>query len=235
MSIQIIIGSLLLGMISSFHCIGMCGPLVLALPVKHLPVLQRTGALLLYHTGRIGVYTSFGLLFGLLGRRIYLAGLQQWLSIVLGIVILVILIQYYLYRKVARPTLLRPLYQWMEKCTLQLWKAPSLHSFFLLGAINGLLPCGMVYLALAMALSTSHVGYGVLLMMLYGIGTLPVLMGLSLLGTHISIGIRSKIRKAMPYVMAMMAVCLILRGLNLGIPFVSPVLSAPPGQVVECH
>lgn len=93
--IEVITAGLILGTFSSLHCVGMCGPLALALPVQHLAVWQQRLAALLYNTGRIVTYAILGLLFGMAGRTIYIAGFQQWLSIISGVVILVFIIQYY--------------------------------------------------------------------------------------------------------------------------------------------
>src|SRR6187200_103527 len=93
--IQVIIAGFVLGLISSFHCVGMCGPLALSLPVHHLVKLRQTAAIFLYNIGRVVSYSLSGVLFGLVGRTIYLAGFQQWFSIVLGIAMLLISIQYF--------------------------------------------------------------------------------------------------------------------------------------------
>lgn len=230
-----IITGFVLGLISSFHCIGMCGPLILALPVQHLPAWRRSWALILYHLGRISVYTAFGLILGLAGRRIYIAGFQQWFSIALGIFVLFLLLQYVLHKKQWQPQLFKNLYQEIQHWIIRLWKAPSKSSFFLLGVANGLLPCGMVYLAVAGALSLSHVKYSVLFMSMYGMGTLPALFALSYFGSFISLEARNNIKKLMPFFIGAMGVILILRGLNLGIPFISPVLGAAPANPVSCH
>jgi sulfite exporter TauE/SafE len=100
---------------------------------------------------------------------------------------------------------------------------------------NGVLPCGMVYLAIAGALTASGVADSVVFMAAFGGGTLPAMLGLSLFGMHIKLSIRQQLKKAVPYVMACMAVLLILRGMNLGIPFISPVLAEAPEQAVSCH
>lgn len=104
-----------------------------------------------------------------------------------------------------------------------------------MGMANGLLPCGMVYIAIAGALSTADVVSGVLFMAFFGAGTLPAMMMISYFGKMISLSARSSMRKAVPYFVAVMGILLILRGLNLGIPFISPEMPAVSGQVVSCH
>src|SRR6187551_805073 len=90
---QIFISAFSIGLLSSFHCVGMCGAIALSLPTQHLSTFKKTSAILLYNAGRIVTYATLGTIFGLAGRQIYLGGFQQWFSIIAGSVILVIAIQ----------------------------------------------------------------------------------------------------------------------------------------------
>ncbi|MFT3826989.1 MAG: sulfite exporter TauE/SafE family protein [Chitinophagaceae bacterium] len=231
----VIISGLLLGVAGSFHCAGMCGPLVLSLPMQQSPGVTRTVNLLLYNVGRIVTYTSIGLLMGLVGRRIYLAGFQQWLSVLMGIIVLFLALQYFLRKHIGQPVWAQLLYtkllQWMGRF-LQLRNGAG---FFLLGMINGLLPCGMVYLALAGALSNASVVSSGLFMFSFGTGTLPVMLALSIWGLKMNLQLRTKFKQFIPYVTVAMGIILILRGMNLGIPFISPILADAPQQAVSCH
>lgn len=213
-----------LGLISSLHCVGMCGPLMLALPVKHLARPQQLFSIVLYNLGRIFTYSLIGLMIGFVGRRIYLAGFQQWFSIVIGITILVIAIFYFLLKKSLQPA-------WMTKAQLRLQQAmgkllqrKNTGGYFLLGAANGLLPCGMVYMAIAGAFMMQSIDQSILFMLLFGAGTLPAMLALGFFSMRITISARKNMRKAMPVFVIGIAVLLILRGMNLGIPFVSPVI-----------
>ncbi len=235
MNWDLLIPALSLGLISSFHCVGMCGPIAFALPVQQFGAPLKMLATLSYHIGRIFTYASLGALFGLLGRQVYIAGFQRWFSIVLGTVVLVLLVQY-MYQK----TRIQP--GWIHRFQIRLLnqmsrllRAPKAGNFFLLGMANGLLPCGMVYLAIAGALSTSQVGDGIIFMAAFGLGTLPALLALNWFGHLASIGLRNRMRQLTPYVIALMGILLILRGLNLGIPFISPVLETARGTAVSCH
>jgi len=233
--LQIIVAGFLLGAISSFHCVGMCGPLALALPLQHLAGWYRTSSLLLYHLGRISTYAGLGLVFGLAGRGLYLAGFQQWFSIGLGILMLVLLIQYFVFRNFWQPALIRKLNQSIQRLLMQLWKAPTKSSFILMGLANGLLPCGMVYLAIAGALNASQVKSSVMFMAMFGLGTLPPLFALSYFGSFFKLSFRNKIRQLTPFIVGLMAILLILRGLNLGIPFISPLLASARSHAITCH
>jgi len=232
---QVIFTGLTLGMVSSFHCVGMCGPLALSLPLAGLSRAGKIWSVGCYHTGRIFTYSCLGLVFGLAGRRIYLAGLQQWFSIVLGLAILLVLVLNLRQQAKPYPGFLQKGFSQVQQWIVALWGMQSRSKFLLIGAANGLLPCGMVYVALALALSQPQINLSVVSMAMFGAGTLPAMLALSLLGHHLNISLRNTIKKAIPAFMAMMAILLILRGLNLGIPYISPVLAQQPGHAIICH
>ncbi|MBI2729396.1 MAG: sulfite exporter TauE/SafE family protein [Sphingobacteriales bacterium] len=232
---HVIIAGLSLGIISSAHCIGMCGPLSLALPITNLSPAKKWFALFAYNLGRIITYSAMGLLFGLMGRKIYLAGLQQKFSIVLGVVVILLLVQYYIFRKNNQPAFIKAIYQPVQQWIFKLWSNPAKANYLLLGMANGLLPCAMVYIAIAGALSTSEVNNAVVFMAMFGAGTLPAMMLFTYFGSFLKLSARNSIKKAMPYLFTVMAVLLILRGMNLGIPFISPVMEAGPKPVIDCH
>ena len=218
--------ALALGLLSSIHCVGMCGPLLLVLPFSRPSA--GSPRLFLYHSGRILTYSALGLLFGLLGRHIYLAGWQQMLSVTLGLVILIL----FLARRLpVRIPQINP----ARKLIARLWQSPSTSTFFLLGMANGLLPCGMVYLALAATLTRTTTTEATIFMACFGIGTLPLLVATQYFGRMVAPGLRPQLRRALPIATVAVAVLLILRGLNLGIPFLSPHLAAAPGHPISCH
>ncbi|WP_431209535.1 sulfite exporter TauE/SafE family protein [Puia sp. P3] len=219
-----VLSAFLLGLVSSMHCVGMCGPLVLSLPLQGFSGIRRRAAVFGYHLGRIGVYGVMGVAAGLLGRSVRLAGFQQALSIFAGVGILFVAAG----RKGVRMPGLFSL-------AARLWRWESAVKFLVLGMANGLLPCGMVYLALAAAVSLSDVWDAVAFMVFYGLGTLPLLLGVSYFGRYIGVSVRGRMRKVFPLVVASVGVLLILRGLGIGIPFVSPVLPAGPRDVILCH
>lgn len=224
-----------LGLISSFHCVGMCGPLALSLPVQHLSKPLQTFALLLYNVGRVITYSAMGLLFGLTGRQLFIAGWQQWFSIILGAVILLLSLQYFFSKDLYQPKWLQRFYGQVQQWMGHFLMSRNVSGYLMLGMANGLLPCGMVYLAIAGALSTQQVQESVLFMASFGAGTLPAMLLLSLLGLRMDLSVRRQIRKIMPVLVASVAIILILRGMNLGIPFISPVLATAPGEAASCH
>jgi len=232
---QLFITGITIGLLSSLHCIGMCGPLALALPVHHLPRPAKLLALSLYNAGRVISYSLIGLVFGIAGRGFKLAGLQQWFSIAAGIVMLLLTAQYFLHKSAPRLRWLDPFYRFLQTRMNRFLQAPGNRSFFLLGIGNGLLPCGMVYLAIAVALTTGSVASSVLLMTFFGLGTLPALFAIGLLGIRIKPAFRNTLKNAVPYLFGAMAVLLVLRGLNLGIPFISPLIDTSRSDAVICH
>ena len=110
---------------------------------------------------------------------------------------------------------------------IKLFNNKSSSSFFTIGLLNGFLPCGLVYIALAGALSAGDVLKGILFMVMFGFGTLPAMLVASVAGGFINIGIRKKMTRLIPVFTLVFAVIFILRGLNLGIPYVSPKLAQP--------
>jgi uncharacterized protein len=211
------------GLISSFHCIGMCGPIALMLPVDRTNQSKKVIQIITYHIGRLSAYAAIGLVFGLLGKGLFLAGIQQKLSIFIGVLmILVILIPE---RVIARYNFSKPVFRFISKIKTSLgkqFKNKSYKSLFTIGLLNGFLPCGMVYVALFGAMAMQSESLGVLYMILFGIGTVPMMSSVVYLNSFLTIPIRNKIQKVIPYVAIIIGILFIFRGLGLGIPYVSP-------------
>ena len=213
----------ILGLISSFHCVGMCGAISVMLPVDHQNSVKKFFQLMVYHVGKITAYAFIGLLFGLLGKGLFLAGIQQQLSIIIGLVI--ILIALIPERILSKYSITQPLYQLIGKVKSSLgsqFKKKSLSALFTIGLLNGFLPCGMVYMAVFGAMAMQDQIWGTLYMMLFGLGTIPLLMIVAYAQHMISISLRNRIQKLIPAVAVCIGMLFILRGLGLGIPYVSP-------------
>lgn len=235
MSWQAMIAGASLGLISSFHCVGMCGPLALSLPVQHLTKSLQLIAIILYNAGRVGTYTLLGLVLGLAGHQLFLSGWQQLFSILLGGGMLLFSVQHVVLKKLWQPKwMLR--FHFTIQSLMGKWLASKyLTGYFVLGLANGLLPCGMVYLAIAGALSTSQVMESTSFMLAFGVATLPAMLAMGILSIRINLTARRAIRRMMPIIVTAVAILLIVRGLQLGIPFLSPVMAASPVQAVHCH
>jgi sulfite exporter TauE/SafE len=233
--IELLVSALFLGIISSFHCVGMCGPLALALPVSHLSKSMQLLSVVLYNSGRVVTYATLGLIFGIAGRKLYLAGLQQWFSIIMGSIMLALAIQYFIRKRPVQPLWMNGFHRMVQKAMQTCLQSKQTAAYLMLGMANGLLPCGMVYLAIAGALSTTEVFDSIFFMTAFGIGTLPAMLLLSALGLRADISFRQRIKRAMPIVITTVAVLLILRGMNLGIPYISPHLASNTAANISCH
>lgn len=211
------------GLISSFHCIGMCGPIAMMLPVDHQNPVRKAFQISTYHLGRLSAYAIIGLIFGALGKGFFLAGMQQHLSIAIGILMIVFIVVPE--RKLAQYNFSKPIYNVISKVKSALgkqFKNKSYQSLFTIGLLNGFLPCGMVYVALFGAIAMQSLGYGMAYMILFGIGTLPLMSLVMYINSFIKPNFRNKIQTVIPYVAVFIGCLFILRGLGLGIPFISP-------------
>ena len=212
-----------LGLLGSLHCAAMCGPLMLALPVPPGGAWRFTFGRIIYQLGRVTTYGLLGIVAGLIGKSIFLAGIQRWLSITLGVAIL---LGFLISKKVSLSApVVRMVGKLKAAMSAQL-RQRSFRSLALLGMLNGLLPCGLVYVAMAGAIACNTILDGVLDMTMFGLGTLPTMLGISLSGKLFPPALRTKLRGAIPIGVCALAALLILRGLALGIPYVSPDLSA---------
>jgi sulfite exporter TauE/SafE len=213
----------------------MCGPLMMALPISHKSNFQKLAALVLYHVGKIASYAILGVFFGLFGSQFPIFGLQRNISVVIGVAMLM----YVIYVFVLKPSRiqwkpLNTLYNGIVKLLGMLFKLKSIAAFFLIGILNGLLPCGMIYLALSSAMATQSIMQGGLIMAFFGLGTVPALMMVAIGGQYMGFKFRMRIQKLLPVFIFGMGVLLIFRGLNLGIPYISPIAGVGK-EVISCH
>lgn len=215
--------ALIFGLLGSFHCVGMCGPIAFLLPVDRSNNLKKTGQIFLYHFGRILAYSIIGLLFGLVGKSLSLFGLQQQLSIVIGfLMIVVVLIPVKTFNKY---NFSKPLYKAISKVKSALGKElkkKSPDTFLTIGFLNGFLPCGLVYMAVFGAMASESAAQGSLYMAVFGLGTIPLMTTAIYLGNFLSGKVRQHIRKTIPVFVVLMGCLFVLRGMGLGIPYVSP-------------
>ena len=211
--------ALITGMVSSLHCAGMCGPIAFALPRHSNTQGHLWLSRFMYNAGRIFTYAILGFIIGAVGFQLKLAGLQQSISIFAGISILVITLIKLFLPKIANQFNIN---FWGNKWYGKLFTSKSSYSFFLIGNLNGLLPCGFVYVALIASLATQSALSGALFMATFGLGTLPVMFTISMLGQIINLKFRQKANLLMPVFAIVFACLFILRGLNLGIPYLSP-------------
>jgi sulfite exporter TauE/SafE len=211
----------LLGLVGSAHCAGMCGPLALALPPTGNTRALFLAGRLAYNAGRLLTYAAIGAVFGLLGQSLALAGLQRWVSLGIGVALLIGLLAS---SRFATGLPVVNAVGWLKSALGRLLQRRSLGSVFALGLLNGLLPCGLVYVAAATATATGHFLTGLQSMVVFGLGTVPMMLAFGLVGPKIQFALRLKLQRAVPFALAAVAVLMILRGLSLGIPYLSPSL-----------
>ncbi len=232
-----ILSGFILGLLGSFHCVGMCGPIVFMLPVSHDQPRLKALQVSVYHVGRLFSYALIGGLFGLLGRSFDIFGLQQQLSIAVGVLMIVMVIVTYF--SGMNFTLTRPLYKLVGKLKSAMgatFKKKSMDAFFTMGFLNGLLPCGLVYTAVFGALGSASVYEGAFYMVFFGLGTVPLMTAAVYVNNFLSNGIKAVMKRAVPVVVIVIGVLFIVRGLGLGIPYMSPQQSDPMNTAsIECH
>jgi sulfite exporter TauE/SafE len=230
-----LIAGLVLGLVSSLHCVGMCGPLALALPVNQLGKGCKWIGIGLYHSGRILSYTVLGIIFGFIGRSFVLSGFQQRLSIFLGALLLI----YFLLAIFGKQLTTVPGVRWLtgrlQQFMLRSLRSQRLGAMLLLGIANGLLPCGMVYFAVTGALAAGNIAAGAGFMAAFGLGTFPAMLALSLFGNLLGMRARHFFRIISPYAVGILGILLIIRGLNLNIPYLSPFLPSGSENPISCH
>lgn len=218
-----IVAGFVVGLVGSLHCVGMCGPIVAALPADPRSRLSFLTGRIVYNFGRVTTYAIVGLLFGLIGKSMFIAGYQQGLSIALGVLILlaVVVPSRYTQRVISGLGLGR-LFARVSGLWGRLFRNSSRPSLYAIGVLNGFLPCGFVYLALAGAVATGSALQGAGYMAAFGIGTVPILLAFAFVGDVIGQRWRQSLRRTLPVLASVLALLFILRGMSLGIPYVSP-------------
>lgn len=232
-----LLGAFILGLLGSLHCIGMCGPIALMLPVDRSKPLKRFIQTLSYHVGRITAYALIGLVLGVVGKSFSIFGLQQYLSIAMGILLIVVIILPK--QKLQRFKIASFLHKFIAKIKQQLGaslKKKTADTFLTLGVLNGFLPCGLVYIAVFSAIAMGSLWESSMYMVFFGLGTVPLMTVAVYAAGFLKEITRRKIQKLIPTFVVILGALFILRGLGLGIPYVSP---KPATEMVsskmECH
>jgi len=220
-----------IGLFGSVHCIGMCGPLAFAVPTFHRQWWRVIADKVIYNFGRVFSYTLLGLLIGVLGKQLWLAGLQQSVSIISGVLIIAAGFSRMFKLKFRGskwiPALLKPVDRLLH------YALNHQAGHFAIGLLNGFLPCGFVYLALVGAVNTSSPSASAQYMFWFGMGTFPLMLIATVSAGYIGPVFRRRINKAMPFLMVCLGCWFLLRGMGLNVPYLSP-----PKQnsgVTLCH
>lgn len=215
--------ALLTGLFGSLHCVGMCGPLALSLPVRTNSNSMHAFRVVLYNMGRAITYALLGVLIGLLGQTFQLAGLQQFISIFSGVLLIGLVITPFIGKQFHLNWFQKSAFNQKVKGKIgQYFKKKGSAAYFMTGFYNGFLPCGLVYVAIAGALVQSNIWYSSAYMFLFGIGTMPLMMLTVFSKSLVPPRLRLKLVHVVPFFIFFLGTLFILRGLDLGIPFLSP-------------
>ena len=219
-----LISGFIFGFLGSLHCVGMCGPIAFSLPTGRIQnPIKKLYLISLYHLGRIFSYALIGLFFGLIGKGLSLFGLQQLLSIIIGVAMILSVVSYY--TASFKTGLNKPIYNFILKLKIYLgaqFKNKNPDTFLTIGFLNGFLPCGLIYIAVLGSLSFGNVFHSILYMILFGLGTVPLMTATSYLKSFISSHTRLRLQKLVPILIIALGIVFIIRGLGLGIPYLSP-------------
>ncbi len=239
-----VISALVFGLLGSFHCIGMCGPIAFMLPVTRDNNYKKALQVAIYHLGRLLAYSTIGIFFGLIGKSLNLFGMQQQLSIAVGIAMIALIM---FPRIMGKGQLPGPLSKVVSRLRTSLGKAlkrKKLGTFFSIGLLNGFLPCGLVYMAVLGAVALGSTWNGGLYMFLFGLGTVPLMTSAIYFQGILKKVNKRHIQRLVPIAVVSIGLLFILRGMGLGIPFISPepveatvtTQGAHPNPLqVQCH
>lgn len=225
-----LITGFVLGITSSLHCMGMCGPIAMALPLNR----RSTGSILFgafqYNFGRVVTYSILGVIVGSVGLTIHTFGFLQWTSIIAGALLIVFAWRKFFSRIsfLHAPTLF--FNTGLNSLLGKVIRSKNPAKLFLLGGLNGLLPCGMVYIALLNAILAGNPYGSALAMVAFGLGTLPAMIFVSVAFSKITNEKRKSYQKVLPYLLTVVGLLIILRGMNLDIPYLSPKISVTTSQ-----
>ncbi|GGH77312.1 hypothetical protein HNQ91_004152 [Filimonas zeae] len=231
---SVAIPGFILGCMSSLHCVGMCGPLVLALPVQTLRGGRKIAGVLLYNGGRIASYSMLGVIAAFTGRQLFVPQWQHWLAIIAGTVILAVVVLQRMHGFAVRIPGVSRFYSAVYGVIGRNLQRRALSTLFVTGMANGLLPCGLVWIALTAAFTAGSFAGGVLFMVCYGLGTVPLMAALAFFGLTASLSLRNAFKKITPVLAVMAGVLLLLRGFNVSIPFISYWLPAH-NSTIDCR
>ena len=223
-----ILEGFVIGFFGSLHCVGMCGPLALALPLPTKSVWQKVIGALLYNIGRAVTYSLLGLIFGFVGVGLKHSGIQEMVSILCGVVmILSVILPGVIKLPKGSNKVTNSIYNTLKKKIGDSLNRRRISNLFIIGILNGFLPCGLVYVAISKAVLSLTLQESVLSMFFFGLGTLPMMFAVAFFSDIIKSRYLFQLKKFIPFFIILLGIIFILRGLNLGIPFISPDMSKP--------
>jgi sulfite exporter TauE/SafE len=221
----ILLAGFILGLTSNLHCIGMCGPIAMAIPVNRKSNLTILSGILQYNSGRIFTYSILGAIVGSIGVTVVTFGILQWISIAAGVFMILFAWRKWISARLDAKLPVFGIQGFVSKGLGKVIASRSPFKLTLLGSLNGMLPCGMVYVALMNALLGGNPLSSAYAMIAFGVGTLPAMIAVGFAANRISTSVRQKLNKAVPFMLTIVGVLIVLRGMNLNIPYISPKVS----------
>jgi len=231
------ISAFLLGFLGSFHCLGMCGPIALTLGGGQSFGIRLIFEKVAYNFGRAITYSVLGATAGLIGQGlVWVVGYQMYISILLGVVIMSIgIFAVNPDNLLAKVPAIGNWFKTLRNLFLKFLSKGGVHTFFTLGLLNGLLPCGLVYVGLVGALSTGTLLKGMTYMFVFGFGTMPMMLLAAVMGKFINVKFRNTIKKTYPLLFIVMGVFLIFRGINTNVHAHGDTIDHSVVPQVVCH
>jgi len=220
---SVVASGFLLGIVSNIHCLGMCGPIAMSIPIQSKSnglFKSKISGISLYNFGRLSSYSFLGIFAGIIGLSIQFIGFLQISSVIIGFIIILYAWKGFIPR-IGTNKLERSIFNFISIQFKKLKKSQSKIRIFFFGMLNGILPCGMVYLALLNALLAPSIGSSSLAMVSFGIGTLPIMMLAAFFGSTLQNKF-SRYKLLVPILVTFIGFISIMRGANLGIPMLSP-------------
>lgn len=206
------ITALVIGFLGSLHCAGMCSPLAIAVTNLSKPAFINRFT---YNSGRILSYGVQGIIAASVGSLFEFTGLQTVLSISLGILLIVAgfagITSFHI------PILSSAIQKLTVFIKIRLGdfiKKKTKISLIITGMLNGLLPCGLTYMALTYCLTIINPLEGLLYMLVFGLGTLPVMLGLTTIMQTLMLKFNFSFRKLTTVTMVVLGVMLITRSMH---------------------
>ncbi len=224
------IAALAIGFVGSMHCVGMCGPLALFVTGKQKSSL----VFILYHGGRILSYVLIGIVLGWLGYSIRMLQVQQVMTFTLGALLLLLYsIPHFRYR-LEKHYYQSRFYSFIKQKLSQ--NISTKNRWVASGMANGFLPCGLTYVAAVSTVATGGLADGILFMFLFGLGTIPALLLVTVVGRTFG---STKWKRLIPGAVSLVAILsgclLILRGLLISSPdFNQMVQAKAAGLITVC-
>lgn len=209
---MIYVSALLLGLASSLHCVLMCGPIAMALPLGKSSTSRKAWGIALYSLGRIFTYILLGVIAGLLGIGASIYGFQDGISLIMGVLLMLfalfpVILRFF--EKNSSRLIWKSKY--FSKTLGGLFKSNRMEALFYLGFLNGLIPCGLVYVAIASSLVLSEFYEYAAYMFLFGLGTVPMMVLAIIFGVEIKKRIVGKYRFIIPTFVFLLGLFLFFR------------------------